>query len=148
MRFKSIVDGRSNVGLQGAQIFRRLRSQDDLKAHSGQIIAKTWPVSKSVCSNARLQPRRFVVGPVIVGCKPMLGGSFERAKPRYHSTVRCPTTINTLYCRAAFCCIWICARNIASWISASAQQFAASTNGFVAPAVSLAYLAVMSYCAG
>src|SRR5262249_38635397 len=30
--------------------------------------------------------------------------------------------LDTLYCRAAFCCIWICARNIASWTSASASS--------------------------
>jgi hypothetical protein len=41
MRFKSITDGRSNVGLQLPEIFDRLRSQNDLESHSGQIIAKT-----------------------------------------------------------------------------------------------------------
>src|SRR5262249_34776030 len=36
MRFKSIVDGRSNVGLQSAQIFHRLRSQ-------GRSQSAFWP---------------------------------------------------------------------------------------------------------
>jgi hypothetical protein len=51
MRFKSIADARSKIGLQSAKIFHSLRRQNDLKAHSGQIIAKIYAGSKSVCSN-------------------------------------------------------------------------------------------------
>jgi hypothetical protein len=39
-RFKSIADGRSNVGPQTSKVFDRFRRQNDFKAHFGQIIAK------------------------------------------------------------------------------------------------------------
>jgi len=53
MRFKRIADDRSNVGPQTPKIFDRLRSQDDLEAHSGQIIARIYAVLKTVRSNAK-----------------------------------------------------------------------------------------------
>jgi hypothetical protein len=46
MRFKSIAHARPNVGPQSPKILDRLWGQNDLEAHSGQIIAKIYGVSK------------------------------------------------------------------------------------------------------
>ena len=45
MRFKRITDIGSYVGFQGPKIFDRLRGQNDLKKHSGQIIAKLYALA-------------------------------------------------------------------------------------------------------
>src|SRR5262249_23615754 len=49
------------------------------------------------------------------------------------------------YGRPPFCCSWIVARSMASWISASFQQFAGSTNGFGAPGFNFAYFSLRLY---
>lgn len=46
MRLKSIPDRRPNIGFQRPEVFDRLWGQNDLEAHSGQVIARIFAGSK------------------------------------------------------------------------------------------------------